>query len=919
MKKETLRIYFYIFTSLFIIGVLFLFAIIAYYSKDLPNYKSLRDYNPSLTTRLYSSDGKFLKEYAKEKRLFVPIEQIPDLVKHAFISAEDASFYHHAGVDLKSIVSAIINNVYSKITGKNNLRGGSTITQQVAKNFLLSNEKTLSRKIKEAILSIRMTQAFTKDEILELYLNQIFLGNRAYGVASAALNYFNKSLDQLTIEEAALIASLPKAPAKLDPTRNDNIEIVYRRDWIIDRMFELGYIDKDERDLAKSTPIKLNEKSIEEVSNGEFFSEEVRKELVNLYGEENLLEAGNVVTTTLDPELQKLADEYLKRGIEEYDVRHGFRGPIGDLTGEIDFKNNWGDLINNFKTNLRFRDTCKKAVVLKIDDQNSRILIGLEKVPYNDSHANNIENNPFITTSNDDQLLITGYIPLENLKWAKKYIDIDTMGPEIKKVSDVNLKVGDVILVEENKDIKNEYFFRQIPAINGALLAMDPHTGKVLAMMGGYIDSQMDFNRATQAERQPGSTMKVFAYLTALENGYTPASIIVDEEIELDQGLDRPPYKPKNNEGEGIFFGPTTLRVGLEKSRNVTTVRLASEVGISKVAEMVKRFGVNNRPKKIYSLVLGSTETNLLKMVKAYAMIVNGGKEIQPSLIEKIQDKRGETIFRREDFDCQYCLVDDNTELGEIIIPNIPDVRKSIIDSATAYQITNMLVGVVQRGTGWRAKWIGKPIGAKTGTTNDGKDAWFIGFSPDLVVGVYIGFDIPEYLGLNEYGSNVAGPIFTNFMRNALKDKPSIPFRVPDSVKLVKIDTKTGYYPTPYSDPKDIVLEAFKEGDKIQKFENEISDDEFEYDISEMESGSRSDRPTVITNTPERDEEYIKELDEESYYIDDEENDNNNKTYKVNKTSKEDDYTQQYDEEDNFDYEGKTNTNKNFYQIKNKK
>lgn len=882
MKKQTIKIYFYILTSLFIIGVVFMFSVIAYYSKDLPNYKKLRDYNPMLTTRLYSSDGKFLKEYAKEKRLFVPIEQIPDLVKNAFISAEDASFYHHSGIDLKSIMSAGINNIYGKITGNGSLRGGSTITQQVAKNFLLSNEKTLSRKIKEAILSIRMTQTFTKDEILELYLNQIFLGNRAYGVASAALNYFDKSLDELTIEEAALLASLPKAPAKLDPTRNDPKDAIARRNWVVNRMYELGYIDENQKIKAENTVINLKEKSIEEVSNGEFFSEEVRKQLVSLYGEDNLLEAGNVVITTIDPELQKLADEYLKQGVEAYDVRHGFRGPIGNLAGEIDFKNNWGDLINNFKTELKYRDTWDKAVVLKVDGNNDRILIGVKKIKFGDFKGN-AEKNDFILTSSDDQLLITGYIPLENLKWAKKYIDVDTMGSDINKVSDVGLSVGDVIVVEENKDIKNEYFLRQVPTVNGALLAMDPHTGKVLAMMGGYIDSQMDFNRATQAERQPGSTMKTFAYLTALENGYTPASIIIDEAIELDQGLDRPPYRPKNNEGEGIFFGPTTLRVGLEKSRNVTTVRLASEVGISKVAEVVKRFGVNNRPKKIYSLVLGSTETNLLRMVRAYSMIVNGGKEIQPSLIEKIQDKKGKTLFRRENIGCEHCLVNDETPIDEVVVPDIPDNRKAITDSATAFQITNMLEGVVQRGTAWRARWIGKPIGAKTGTTNDGKDAWFIGFSPDLVVGVYVGFDRPEYLGLNEMGSSVAGPIFVNFMKNALKDKPSIPFRVPDTVKLIKIDTKTGYYPTPFSNPKDIVLEAFKLDDKIEKFENEISDDELE-EFSNMDDTQRIDTPKIITNIkdkPEKDEEYIRQLDEENYDVEFEDNSEPQKVYKI--------------------------------------
>lgn len=867
-KKRVFKILFYLFVSGFIIGLITIFSIIAYFGKDLPNHKKLKDYNPPVTTRLYSSNGKYLKEYAKEKRLFVPIEQIPDLVKNAFISAEDASFYDHIGVNPKAILMATLDNILAKISGRGSLRGASTITQQVAKNFLLTNEKTLTRKIKEAILSVRMTQTFTKDEILELYLNQIFLGNRSYGVASAALNYFNKSLDELTIEEVALLASLPKAPAKLDPTRNDQAEVLERRNWIIGRMVELGYIDEESGNKAKEVPIILKEKNIEEVSNGEFFSEEVRKEIVRLYGEDNLLEGGNVVITTLDPNLQEIADEYLKRGIESYDRKHGFRGPIDNLYGEIDFKNNWGTLINEYKIENKFRDTWDKAVVLDIDKKNERIIIGVKKVEYDDSYEKELEKNEFIKASNDDKLLIMGYIPLDNLKWAKKYISVDEVGPDIEKVEDLGLKVGDVVVVKKNNKVKNEYFLRQIPNVNGALLAMNPHNGEIVAMMGGYVDSQMDFNRATQAERQPGSVLKPFVYLTALENGYTPATIIIDEEIELDQGLDKPPYRPRNFES-GVFYGPTTLRVALEKSRNVPAVRLASDIGLGKVTEVIRRFGINRRPRKIYSIVLGSTETNLLKMVRAYSMIVNGGKEIQPTMIEKIQDKEGKTIFKRDLSECKNCIVDKSFELEEIIIPTIVDNRKIITDSATAYQMTNLLEGVVQRGTAWRAKAINKAIGAKTGTTNDSNDAWFIGFSPDLVVGVYVGFDKPSTLGKNETGSSVAGPIFVNFMKNALKDKPSTPFRVPSTVNLVRIDTKTGYYPTPDSNPKDIVLEAFKPNDKIVKFEEEMTDEDIDEYIQSQEE-SQMNGMVVITNIeekPEKDEEYIKQFDEENYDV----------------------------------------------------
>ena len=845
-KKLIFKALFYSGLTIFIIGLVSLLVIIIYYSKDLPNFDKLENYKPPVMTRLYTNDGKLLNEYAKERRLFVPIEQIPDVVKNAFISAEDAAFYKHVGVNPKAILSALIDNIKSKYEGSNKVRGGSTITQQVAKNFLLTNEKTLDRKIKEAILSIRMDQNFTKDEILELYLNQIYLGNRSYGVASASLNYFNKSLDEITIEEAALLASLPKAPAKLDPTKNDQSDVLERRNWVLSRMHELGYITDSQFIESTEKPIILRERDIEQVSNGQAFSEEVRKEIVKNYGEEQLLEGGNVIITTLNPKLQALADKYFKMGIENYDRKHGFRGAIDNIYTDNTFKDNWGELINNYELKDKIRDEWQKAVVLNIDEKKERIIIGLKQIEQDEEITENVEDNEFIQVSNDDKLLITGYIPLKNLKWAKEYINVNELGPEIKSVSDVKLKIGDVIVVQQNNKNKNEYLLKQIPAVNGAMVAMNPHNGEILAMMGGYIDSQTDFNRATQAERQPGSIMKTFAYIAALENGYTPASIVIDEEIELNQGANRPPYKPKNNEDK--FFGPTTLRVGLEKSRNVATVRLASDVGLSKVAEVIKRFGINKRPRRIYSIVLGSIESNLIKVVRAYSMIVNGGKEIQPTFIEKIQDREGKTIFATDKRECRNCIVDKNVDINELIIPTIVDNRKEIIDSATAYQITSMLEGVVQRGTAWRAKAIGKPIGAKTGTTNDSNDAWFVGFTPDLVVGVYVGFDKPSTLGKNQTGSSVAAPIFVNFMREALKDTPSIPFRVPSTVNLIRIDTKTGYYPTPYSNPNDIVLEGFKEGDKIVKFEEEITDEDVESFMYEQEQLEGIDRPIIINN-----------------------------------------------------------------------
>ena len=769
------------------------------YSKDLPDYQQLQSYHPLLKTRLYSKDGELIKEFAKENRIFISIDIIPDHLISAFLAAEDSNFYQHSGVDVLAIARSAILNIIAYAKGERMSGGASTITQQVVKNFLLSNERTFSRKIKEAILAFKMSKAFSKDHILELYLNQIYLGSGAYGVVSAAQAYFDKSIDDLTIEEVALLATLPKAPSKLDPRKNIN-KAKIRRDWVINRMLEEGFISKEEADLAIETPItlKMAEETVESVANS--FSDNVKKDLTNLYGSEDVFGSGIMVRTTLDSKLQEIARKSLQRGLELYDRRHGYRGAIA----KIDIDDNWHSSLQEIIIDQLYKDSWQKAVIL--DYEKDKAKIGLL-----------------------DQT--TGLISIDNIKWARTYIDVDTVGDDIVEISDVFSK-GDVILVE---NIAGQYYgLRQIPQVNGAVMAMDPHTGRVLAMSGGYIDASNQFNRAIQARRQPGSVLKTFGYLTALENGLTPATIMMDEEVTLDQGDDLLPYSPVNYSGR--FYGPTTLRTGLEKSINVTTVRTAAQVGLDKLVDTITRFKINDDPEPIYSLVLGSTETNLASLVTAYSMIVNGGKEIKPTFIEKIQDRKGKTIFKRDNRNCD-CNLSPYLEsnIKDLPFPILSDDRKQMTDSATAYQITSMLEGVVKSGTAWRANKIKKNIGGKTGTTNNSFDSWFVGFSTDLVFGVYVGFDIPKTLGKYESGSSIALPIFIDFMKSALKDIPATPFRVPDSIKFVKIDKKTGRLPTPRT-PKDrIVFEAFKLDDNIEgeiSFDN-ISRDEDNFDDSD--------------------------------------------------------------------------------------
>ena len=849
MKKKIFKFLFIFGLICFAIGTIAVVGIFTYYSFKVPKHTNLEDYQPSITSRLYSSDGILLKEYADEKRIFTSIENIPNIVKNAFISAEDKNFYKHKGIDPQAIISASIYNVFAYFNNKQ-FRGGSTITQQVVKNLLLTNERTIERKIKEAILSYRITKDFSKDKVLELYLNYIYLGNNAYGVSSAALSYFNKSLNEITVEEAALLAAMPKAPGKLNPVNNYDAALS-RRNWVLERMYKDGYISKNEYEKAVATPINLQKRDFNRDFNYGAYVEEVRKTLSSMYSEESLMRDGFVVSTTIEPKIQKALDEALKNGLESYDKRHGYRKALGNIAiDNPDFNNNWAEKLRDFEIKEYYRENWQRAVILeKLED---RITIGL------------LENENTENYEYDELVDVNGikakksYLLLSNIRWV---IDpsllnmtmTDEEGNEIKveykveTTDDVNLQIGDVIFV--GPTIRSGYLVKQTPQVNGGAVALDPHTGRVLGMVGGYIDSEITFNRVTQAKRQPGSVIKPFVYLTAFENGYKPTDTIMDEEIVLPQGLGVPNYRPKNF--SNTYHGLVTLRTALQNSYNVATVRLVSELGVSKVTNTIKRFGINERPKRVYSVVLGSVESHLINMARAYSMIVNGGKYIDIETIEKIQDKYGKTIYRRDERKCNNCIItDDKLKIDDIEVPFLEEDRKSISDEASTYQIISILEGVVNYGTAWRAKSIGKIIGGKTGTSNDFRDAWFIGFSPDIVIGVYVGFDDNRSLGENETGSRAALPIFVEAAKEILKDVPSTPFRVPSNIVLRRIDSSTGKSPTLISQEKNIIFEAFKIED--------LNDNE-NNDGQEVENVFK-----LNTDVEEDNKKYFEELDPNS-------------------------------------------------------
>ncbi len=760
------------------------------YGRDLPDHSSLANYEPPITTRVYAGDGRLLAEYAIERRIFVPFQVIPERVINAFLSAEDKTFYSHSGIDIAGIVRAMVTNVQNMGTDRR-LIGASTITQQVAKNFLVGNEVSYERKIKEIILSFRIEEAFTKDQILELYLNEIYLGRGAYGVAAAALNYFNRKLDELTIAEAAFLAALPKAPNNYDPERFPEAAKA-RRDWVISRMLEDGHITVKEAWVARARAIEVRTRGETETAKADYFAEEIRREIAGRFGEDALYRGGLVVHATVNPHLQAIADRELRRGLETYDRRHGWRGPLGTLVRGADSGSalpaDWPDRLADFPRPVDMPDDWSLAVVLEVEGRS--VTIGLAAGA-------------------------TGTIPFAELAWARPWLKDQRVGATPRSARGV-LDLGDVIAVAPVTEAGSEadagdsedyppdtYSLKQIPDVDGALVAVDPHTGRVLAMAGGYAFGRSEFNRATQALRQPGSAFKPFVYLAGLEHGFTPNTLILDAPIVIDQGPGMPRWRPENYTRK--FYGPTTLRVGLEKSRNLMTVRLAQTIGMKKVAATALRFNIFDEVPLRLSYALGAGETTLLRLTSAYAMLVNGGKRLEPTLIDRIQNRRGETLYRHDTRPCDACQ--PGPWAGQPV-PALPDPREPVTDPASAYQIVSMLQGVVQRGTGVRVAKVDKPIAGKTGTTNDNKDTWFVGFTPDLAVGVFVGFDEPRSLGSRETGSSAAAPVFRDFMIAALKDAPATPFRVPPDVRLVRVDARTGRPAA--AGGRGVILEAFK-------------------------------------------------------------------------------------------------------------
>lgn len=790
---RAVRVLQWLFTTALLGGVLAALAIvlvIQHYSADLPSTDQLANYNPAEVTRLYAANGKLMAEYAKEKRFFLPLSAIPKPVQQAFISAEDKNFYNHQGVDFMGTLRAMRNNIAAH--GKS-LAGGSTITQQVVKNFLLTNEKSFERKVKEAILAYRISAIYSKEKILELYLNEIYLGQGTYGVAAAAITYFDKSLDQLSTEEAALLAALPKAPAAFDPAKNYN-KALERRNYVITRMREDGAIDDKEEARAKAAPIITRARNKDEIAHADFFAEEVRRALAGMYGSGVLYEGGLYVKTTLNPAYQDYADRALRAALMMYDQRHGYRGPIATLKN--DSGESWAAGLERVRQerNITLFDRQQLAVIERVSAKPDIVLM-------DGSRAN-----------------------LSTEGWG-----------------DLKFTTGDVVLVTADGAAKGSMKLQQIPAINGALVVMDPHTGKVLAMSGGYAYGKSEFNRATQARRQPGSAFKPFVYLTALESGFSPTSVILDGPVSLPQGPGLPMWEPKNYEGD--YMGPVTFRTALEHSRNAVTVRIAQMIGLKRVKRVGKRFGLyDDDVAENYSMVLGAKETTLLKLVNAYSMIANGGRRVSPWFIERIDDRNGTTIFRRDTRQCETCAASAQTAVPSVA-PTLADERERVLDPRVAYQVTSILEGVVERGTGTAAKVLGRPVAGKTGTTNDSRDTWFIGYTPDLVVGTFVGFDTPRSLGEKETGGRVAIQGFIKFFEQVGDALPKKEFRAPPGIREIAINRQTGqplYQGKAGEKTGSIIKEAFLTGGPIFKPQNELDEelkdkDSFEGPVVEPE------------------------------------------------------------------------------------
>ena len=742
---------------IFSFGLLSAFSVLAVlwaFSNNLPDYKFLKSYKPPVSSKVYSGNGELVNDFSTEKRIFVPYNAISEKVINAFLSAEDKNFYSHPGVDAKGVLRAIINNI-SNIASSKRLEGASTITQQVAKNFLLTNEVSLNRKIKEAILAFRIERVLSKERILELYLNQIYLGGGAYGVASASLEYFDKSISELNYDEAALLAALPKAPSRYNPYR-DIVLAKFRRNLVLKNLYENNYINKTQYEKFVSKKIILKKRKKTFTEDTSYYVEDIRKDVVDQLGFDKVYKQGLNISTPINLSLQKIAIESLREGLISYDKRKGWRGPL--LRGKK--ITNWKDEIDKFRLEKSIR--WKLALIKKID-----------------------KFSVIIETENK----LSGLIKYENISWIKK---------EFNEI----LKAGDVVYVENLND--NIFALRQLPLVNGAIVVMDPFTGRVLALSGGFSFKKSEFNRATQALRQPGSAFKPFIYALALENGYTPSTLILDAPLVLEQGYDLKMWKPENYGKK--FYGPSTLRMGLEKSRNLMTVRIAQDLGLKKIVNFSKQLGIYENPSELLSISLGSAETTLLKLTSAYSSFVNGGKLVKPIMIDRIQDSEGSTIFNNEKRKCINC--DQISHLSKNY-PKIEDKFPQIFSPQTAYQMTSILEGTVQNGTGRKLKDLNLDLAGKTGTTNGNTDTWFIGFTSKLAVGVYVGSDNPKSLGKYETGAKTALPIFKNFMKDAVNKEDARPFKVADDILMRVIDPVTGEKAVTGS--KSTIIEVYKD------------------------------------------------------------------------------------------------------------
>ncbi len=741
------------FASIFLVFSILILAVLWNFSNNIPDYKFLKNYKPPVSSKVYSGKGELVADFSQEKRIFVPYESIPEKVINSFLSAEDKNFFSHPGVDAKGVIRAVINNIKNIMTSQR-LEGASTITQQVAKNFLLTNEVSLNRKIKEAILAFRIERALTKERILELYLNQIYLGSGAYGVAAASLEYFDKSIKELFYEEAALLAALPKAPSKYNPYRNPELA-KFRRNLVLKNLLENNFIDsKNFKDLREKK-ILLKKKKKVFLEDSQYYIEDVRKKIIDKLTYEKVYKQGFNINTPIDLELQKIATNSLRKGLIKYDRRKGWRGVLTNKT----YSKDWSKGLEKY--NLEKSLGWKISIIRKINKFSVEI---------------------------ETQDELDGVIDYSDITWTKK---------EISEL----FKPGDIIYSKKINDKK--FSLKQVPKINGGIVVMDPYTGRVLALSGGFSFKNSEFNRSSQALRQPGSAFKPFVYALALENNFTPSSLILDAPLVLDQGSDLKMWKPENYGKK--FYGPSTLRVGLEKSRNLMTVRIAQNLGIDKIVKFSEDLGIYQNPDELLSISLGSAETTLLKLTSAYSAFVNGGKLVEPILIDRIQDSEGNTILNN---DKRFCVDCNQISYTSEVYPKINDNYKQVFSPQTAYQITSILEGVIQRGTGKKLRKLKLNLAGKTGTTNKNTDAWFIGFTSNLVVGVYVGMDNPEPLGKFETGSKTALPIYENFIKEAVKKSEARPFKVSNNITMMVVDSSTGQKAKFSS--KDTIIEAYK-------------------------------------------------------------------------------------------------------------